>query len=66
MNVQKAYDSWSAQYDTNLNKTRDMEALALQETLADIESTDLHLHDSKDSTSQASAKRNFYEVNLSS
>ncbi len=37
MNVQKAYDDWSAQYDTNLNKTRDMEALALQETLADIE-----------------------------
>ena len=37
MNVQKAYDSWSAQYDTNLNKTRDLEAMALQETLSDIE-----------------------------
>lgn len=37
MNVQKAYDSWSAQYDTNLNKTRDLEALALKETLAGIE-----------------------------
>ena len=37
MNVQKAYDNWSAQYDSNLNKTRDLEALALQETLADIE-----------------------------
>ena len=37
MNVQKAYDSWSAQYDTNLNKTRDLEALALQETLTGIE-----------------------------
>jgi ubiquinone/menaquinone biosynthesis C-methylase UbiE len=36
MNVQKAYDSWSAQYDTNLNKTRDLEAMALQETLAGI------------------------------
>ena len=37
MNVQKAYDNWSAQYDTNINKTRDLEALALQETLSDIE-----------------------------
>jgi ubiquinone/menaquinone biosynthesis C-methylase UbiE len=37
MNVQKAYDSWSAQYDTNINKTRDLEAMALQETLAGIE-----------------------------
>ncbi len=37
MNVQKAYDSWSVQYDTNLNKTRDLEALALQETLSNIE-----------------------------
>ena len=36
MNVQKAYDSWSDQYDSNLNKTRDMEALALRETLAGI------------------------------
>jgi ubiquinone/menaquinone biosynthesis C-methylase UbiE len=36
MNVQKAYDSWSSQYDTNDNRTRDMEALALQETLAHI------------------------------
>ena len=36
MNVQKAYDSWSAQYDNNVNKTRDLEALALQETLAGI------------------------------
>ena len=37
MNVQKAYDNWSAQYDTNLNKTRDLEALVLQKTLAGIE-----------------------------
>jgi predicted TPR repeat methyltransferase len=36
MSVQKAYDSWSAQYDTNINKTRDLEALALQQTLAGI------------------------------
>jgi ubiquinone/menaquinone biosynthesis C-methylase UbiE len=37
MSIQKAYDNWSAQYDTNVNKTRDLEALALQETLAAIE-----------------------------
>ena len=37
MSVQKAYDNWSVQYDTNINKTRDLEALALQETLANIE-----------------------------
>jgi ubiquinone/menaquinone biosynthesis C-methylase UbiE len=36
MTVQKAYDSWALQYDTNINKTRDMEALALQQTLAKI------------------------------
>ena len=36
MSVQKAYDNWSAQYDTNINKTRDLEALALREILADI------------------------------
>ena len=36
MSVQKAYDSWSQQYDTNENKTRDLEALGLQETLASI------------------------------
>jgi len=37
MNTRKAYDSWSAQYDTNINKTRDLEARALQQTLAAIE-----------------------------
>lgn len=37
MNTKKAYDSWSSQYDTNLNKTRDLEALALQQTLAPLE-----------------------------
>ena len=36
MNTQKAYDSWSAQYDTNINKTRDLEAIALRNTLANI------------------------------
>ncbi len=36
MSVQKAYDNWSNQYDTNDNKTRDLEAKALQQTLAGI------------------------------
>lgn len=36
MNVKNAYDSWSAQYDTNQNKTRDLEAAALKLTLLDI------------------------------
>jgi len=36
MNTKKAYDTWSTQYDSNINKTRDLEALALQQTLADI------------------------------
>lgn len=30
MNIANAYNSWSAQYDTNDNKTRDLEALSLQ------------------------------------
>lgn len=37
MSVQKAYDNWSGQYDTNINKTRDLEAIALQQTLAGSE-----------------------------
>ncbi len=36
MNVQNAYNEWADQYDTNLNKTRDLEALVLRETLAPI------------------------------
>jgi predicted TPR repeat methyltransferase len=36
MSVQKAYDNWSQQYDTNINKTRDLEAIALRKTLAGI------------------------------
>ena len=36
MSVQQAYDSWSGQYDTNINKTRDLEAQALREMLAGI------------------------------
>ena len=36
MNTRKAYDSWSEQYDTNINKTRDLEAIALRDTLTAI------------------------------
>jgi ubiquinone/menaquinone biosynthesis C-methylase UbiE len=34
MDVQEAYDQWAEQYDSNQNKTRDMEAFALQQTLS--------------------------------
>ncbi len=40
MNTQSAYDNWSSQYDTNINRTRDLEAIALQQTLAHIEFND--------------------------
>ena len=33
MDIAYAYNSWSAQYDTNDNKTRDLEALSLQKIL---------------------------------
>ncbi|GAB1418396.1 hypothetical protein MASR2M12_11610 [Bacteroidales bacterium] len=36
MNVEEAYKHWSTQYDTNQNKTRDLEAISLRETLNDI------------------------------
>ncbi|MDD3722168.1 MAG: class I SAM-dependent methyltransferase [Lutibacter sp.] len=36
MNVKKAYNIWAAQYDTNSNKTRDLEAIALRENLISI------------------------------
>ncbi len=36
MDTKKAYDIWSEQYDTNNNKTRDLEAQVLKLTLADI------------------------------
>ncbi len=36
MNIQQSYNSWASQYDTNLNKTRDLEAKALRSLLADI------------------------------
>ncbi|GGG20317.1 class I SAM-dependent methyltransferase [Pontibacter amylolyticus] len=36
MTVEEAYNSWAAQYDTNKNRTRDLEATALRTTLADV------------------------------
>ncbi len=36
MNVKEAYNYWSQQYDTNENKTRDLEAISLRKTLADF------------------------------
>ena len=37
MNVKEAYQDWSKQYDSNENKTRDLEAIALRSVLATIE-----------------------------
>ncbi len=39
MTVQQAYNVWASQYDSNHNKTRDLEGFALRETLNDISFT---------------------------
>lgn len=36
MDVKQAYNIWADQYDTNNNRTRDLEAISLRETLKDI------------------------------
>lgn len=36
MEISQAYDLWAAQYDTNHNATRDLEAQALRATLDDV------------------------------
>jgi ubiquinone/menaquinone biosynthesis C-methylase UbiE len=36
MNTQEAYNQWASQYDTNHNKTRDLEAYALRSSLAEV------------------------------
>jgi len=36
MNIRQAYNIWAEQYDTNNNKTRDLEAKALRTTLSNI------------------------------
>ncbi len=40
MDVKQAYNIWADQYDTNSNKTRDLEAISLRTTLANIEFDD--------------------------
>src|SRR5215217_2611381 len=37
MDIRQAYDKWSSQYDTNENKTRDLEAQALRICLDEIQ-----------------------------
>jgi len=37
MDVKKAYSIWSKEYDTNRNRTRDLEAKALRKTLKNID-----------------------------
>lgn len=39
MNVKDAYNNWAAQYDTDLNKTRDLEAVSLRQILSNIDFT---------------------------
>lgn len=36
MHIKTAYNIWSEQYDTNKNKTRDLEAISLREILSDM------------------------------
>jgi ubiquinone/menaquinone biosynthesis C-methylase UbiE len=36
MNTEQAYNQWAAQYDTNINRTRDLEAVALRQSLKNI------------------------------
>lgn len=36
LDVRQAYNIWADQYDSNINKTRDLEAIALRTTLANI------------------------------
>ena len=36
MTVEQAYNNWAGQYDTNKNRTRDLEAVALRTTLANV------------------------------
>lgn len=40
MSVRNAYNAWAGQYDTNINKTRDLEAIALRTTLVEISFND--------------------------
>ena len=44
MDTRQAYNDWAAQYDTNLNKTRDLEARSLRVTLEGLTGTPGALH----------------------
>jgi len=37
MNSQQAYNAWTANYDAGIDKTRDIEAVALKETLSQVD-----------------------------
>ncbi|GAB2821982.1 class I SAM-dependent methyltransferase [Ferruginibacter profundus] len=37
MNTRQAYNTWSQQYDTNINKTRDLEAQSLRMVLSNLQ-----------------------------
>lgn len=37
MNVQQAYNLWAQQYDTNVNRTRDLEAVSLRTVLQNLQ-----------------------------
>jgi SAM-dependent methyltransferase len=41
MNTKQAYDQWSYQYDSNINRTRDLEAVAIRKTLSHIPPVDI-------------------------
>ena len=41
MDIKDAYNKWSSQYDSNQNKTRDLEGEVLRETLKDYQSENL-------------------------
>jgi ubiquinone/menaquinone biosynthesis C-methylase UbiE len=41
MKVEKAYHDWSQQYDTNTNRTRDLEAVAIQTMLQGLSATNI-------------------------
>lgn len=39
--TEQAYNLWAAQYDTNINRTRDLEAKALRSVLGDFQNLDI-------------------------
>lgn len=43
MNNQEAYNAWAANYDTVINETRDLEGIALRETLSQIDLSHAHM-----------------------